>query len=258
MYRYQEITESLKKMFTDGKYGPGDPLPSQEWLAAHFHTTRQTIHKALQSLMMDGVVYSKRGAGTFLRKDFRPEQSAVTPLTRPVGTTETMKGHKVTSKVLSFSARLANKDEQCALMIGAADPVYVIERVRYVDGRTYSYEHTIMPVAIMTLTEKILEGSIYAALKAHGVRIAGSHRKVYAIKATAKDVDALGAKLYDPVLAIKQVNYTDEGKPFDYSEVHFPYETTRVSAEIKIAPFPMKKASRRTSNKKRPATSKTE
>ncbi|MFD1441377.1 GntR family transcriptional regulator [Lacticaseibacillus hegangensis] len=244
MYKYQEVTAELKKMFTSGHYAPGDLLPSQEWLAAHFHTTRLTVRKAIQSLIMDGVVYSKRGAGTFLRKDFRSSQADFTPLNRPVGTTETMKGRKVTSKILSFAARLASEDEQHQLMIGPAEPVYVIERVRYVDGRTYSFEHTIMPVAIMPLTEEILKGSIYAALRAHGITIAGSHRKVYALKATAKDVEALGATLNDPVLAIKQVNYTEEGKPFDYSEVHFPYETTRVSAEIKIAPFPTKKAAR--------------
>ncbi|WP_225350615.1 GntR family transcriptional regulator [Lacticaseibacillus camelliae] len=68
MYKYQQIAQSLLKMFTDGTYAPGALLPDQEQLAKQFHTTRITIRKAIQLLIVEGVVYSKRGAGTFCAK----------------------------------------------------------------------------------------------------------------------------------------------------------------------------------------------
>lgn len=238
MYKYQQIAQALHDMFTDGSYAPGALLPDQEQLAKQFHTTRITIRKAIQLLIVEGIVYSKRGAGTFLRKDFEADADLEdSPIDRPIGTTATQKGRKVTSKVLGFSARMPTAEEQKALVIGKADPVYVIDRVRYVDGTVFAYEHTIMPTTIMPITEEILHGSVYAALMAHGIKIAGSHRKVYAIKATKADVKAIGAKLNDPVLVIKQTSYTEEGAPFEFSESHFPYEHARITADIELGPF---------------------
>ncbi|MFD1440324.1 MULTISPECIES: GntR family transcriptional regulator [Lacticaseibacillus] len=236
MYKYQQIAQSLHQMFTDGTYAPGALLPDQEQLAKQFHTTRITIRKAIQLLIVEGVVYSKRGAGTFLRKDYRATTGGISPIDQPLGTTATQPGHKVTSKILGFAARMPNESEQEALVICPTDPVYVIDRVRYVDQQLFSYEHTIMPTAIMTITEDMLKGSIYAALKAHGIAIAGSHRTVYAIKATEEDVKAIGAALNDPVLVIRQVSYSVEGEPFEFSESHFPYENASVTADIELDP----------------------
>lgn len=243
MYKYQQIAQALHKMFTDGTYAPGALLPDQEQLAKQFHTTRITIRKAIQLLIVEGVVYSKRGAGTFLRKDYQPAENLEdSPIDKPIGTTATQQGRKVTSKVLGLTARMPTQEEQKALVIGAAEPVYVIDRVRFVEGTVFAYEHTIMPTAIMPITEEILQGSVYAALLAHGVKIAGSHRKVYAIKATKADVLAIGAKLNDPVLVIKQTSYTEEGAPFEFSESHFPYQHASVTADVELGPFKPKPA----------------
>ena len=236
MYKYEEISNSLKKTFTSGKYQPGDLLPDQEQLAREFNTTRMTIRKAIQSLVTEGVVYTKRGAGTFLRKDYKLNNDDLeASIDKPLGTTVTYSGRKVTSKVLGLDARLPTEQEQDKLLIGPAEPVYVIRRVRYVDGQVYAFEHTIMPTKIATITKKVLLGSVYKhLLDEKHLQIAGSHRKVYAIKATAEDVEALGATLGDPVLAITQVSYTNEGEPFEYSTSHYPYQSSSITADIII------------------------
>lgn len=236
MYKYQEISAALKQKFTSGDYAPGDLLPDQEQLAQEFETTRMTIRKAIQSLVVEGVVYTKRGAGTFLRKDYNPEANTMESLIdKPLGATKTYSGRQVTSKVLGLEARLPTKEEQERLIIGPGEAVYVIRRIRYVDGQVYAYEHTIMPTKIATITPKVLAGSVYKHLadEKH-LRIAGSHRKVFAVKATEEDVEALGATLGDPVLVIDQVSYTEEGEPFEFSVTHFPYETSSVVADIEI------------------------
>lgn len=236
MYKYQEISAALKKKFTGGDYKPGDILPDQEQLAAEFNTTRMTIRKAIQSLIVEGVVYTKRGAGTFLRKDYAPRKKGFDSLIdKPLGATQTYTGRKVTSKVLGLEARLPTPDEQDRLIIGPGEPVYVIRRTRYVDGDVYAYERTIMPTKIATITKSVLEGSVYKHLaEEKHLHIAGSHRKVFAIKATAEDVEAIGATLGEPVLVIDQVSYTEEGEPFEFSITHFPYETSAVVADVEI------------------------
>lgn len=211
-------------------------MPDQNKLASTFNTTRITIHKAIQLLIIEGMVYSKRGAGTFVRKDFGlTDHRQETRVDRPIGTTRTNAGKKVTSKVLELQARLPTTREAEQLMIDEMDPVYVMRRVRYVDGKVWAYEHTIMPTSIITLTKHVLMGSVYGYLEQEcGLKIAGSHRIVSAGKATQDDVDGMDAKLGDPVLIINQVSYTDDGQPFEVSESHFPYMTSTVVADIQV------------------------
>ncbi|MFC6182390.1 GntR family transcriptional regulator [Lactiplantibacillus daowaiensis] len=235
-YKYEVIADNLRQQIKSGKYAPGELLPDQNKLAATFDTTRITIHKAIQLLIIEGMVYSKRGAGTFVRKDFGlTDNRQATQMDQPIGTTRTNAGKKVTSKVLELQARLPTPREAEQLMIDDMDPVYVIRRTRFVDGKVWAYEHTIMPTNIVTLTKHVLMGSIYGYLeKEGGMAIAGSHRIISAAKATAEDVEAMDATLGDPILVINQVSYTDDGQPFEVSESHFPYETSTVVADIQV------------------------
>lgn len=235
-YKYETIADSLRQDIKSGKYTPGELMPDQNKLAETFDTTRITIHKAIQLLIIEGMVYSKRGAGTFVRKDFGlTERRQETLVDKPLGTTQTNASKKVTSKVLELQARLPTKREAEQLLIDEMDPVYVIRRTRYVDGKVWAYEHTIMPTSIVTLTKQVLEGSVYGYLEQHsGKRIAGSHRIISAARVTADDVAAMGATLNDPVLVINQISYMDDGQPFEVSESHFPYETSTVVADVQI------------------------
>ncbi|AVK62520.1 GntR family transcriptional regulator [Lactobacillus sp. CBA3605] len=235
-YKYEAIATSLRQDIKTGKYAPGELMPDQNKLATTFDTTRITIHKAIQLLIIEGMVYSKRGAGTFVRKDFGlKEQRQASQVDRPLGTTRTNQGKKVTSKVLELQARLPTAHEAEQLMIDEMDPVYVIRRTRFVDGKIWAYEHTLMPTSIVTLTRNVLEGSIYGYLEqVRGMSLAGSHRLISAAKATAEDVEAMAAQLGDPVLVIKQVSYTDDGQPFELSESHFPYASSTVVADIQV------------------------
>lgn len=236
MYKYQEISEKIREKIINGNFKAGGLLPDQNQLAKDFDTTRITIRKAIQALIIEGIVYTKRGAGTFVRKDYLQNLDDMgNAIDKPLGTTHTHPNKKVLSKVLDLDARLPNKEEQAKLMITATEPVYVIERVRYIDNAAYSYEHTIMPTSIAQITKEILEGSVYGYLtdECH-LTISGSHRIVKADRATQRDVEALGVKKDEPVLVIEQVSYLEDGEPFEFSQSRFPYQTSQVTADIDL------------------------
>ncbi|AMV60739.1 Transcriptional regulator, GntR family [Pediococcus damnosus] len=235
MYKYQEISEKIREEIVNGNFKAGGLLPDQNQLAEAYDTTRITIRKAIQSLIIEGIVYTKRGAGTFVRKDYLQNLDEGNSIDKPLGTTRTHPNKKVTSKVLNLDARLPNQEEQANLMITATEPVYVIDRVRYINKKVYSYEHTIMPTAVAQITREILEGSIYSYLmdKCH-LTISGSHRIVKADKATQQDTKALGIGEGEPVLVIQQVSYLEDGEPFEFSKSRFPYQTSQVTADVNL------------------------
>lgn len=72
---YQQIKDVLKEEIRQGKYKPGDVLPSVNRLAEMFSTSRNTSVKAVNDLTHEGVVYTIQGKGTVV-SDLRREIKA--------------------------------------------------------------------------------------------------------------------------------------------------------------------------------------
>ncbi|APU72239.1 GntR family transcriptional regulator [Companilactobacillus crustorum] len=237
-YKYKEVANELRRQIQNGKYRPGELIPDQNKIAEDFCTTRITVHKALQLLMIEGMIYSKRGAGTFVRKDYSIDNSIngkISPSEQLLGTTETNAGKSVTSKLLELSARIPSYEEAENLLIQPTVPVYVIRRIRYLNDKVFAYERTIMPTSITTLTEDVLKSSVYSHLKKEGFNIEGSHRIVSAKKASQTDIDTgIAEKIGEPVLVINQLSYLDDGQPFEISESRFPYQNSKLTADITL------------------------
>ncbi|MBQ7234935.1 MAG: GntR family transcriptional regulator, partial [Kiritimatiellae bacterium] len=66
--KYRKIFEYLRKEIRDGRYPRGVPLPSEESLVRKYNVSRITAVRAMDELVKCGLVYRKRGAGTFATK----------------------------------------------------------------------------------------------------------------------------------------------------------------------------------------------
>lgn len=73
MSKYRKIFEELQKGIRDGRYPDGVPLPSEESLIRKFKVSRITAVKAMDELVRRGLVYRKRGSGTFATRAARRE-----------------------------------------------------------------------------------------------------------------------------------------------------------------------------------------
>ena len=69
--RHNEIFETLKSEILSGKYSGNARFPSDNALARRFDVGRQTVYWAVSRLSDIGLVWRKRGAGTFLTRDAR-------------------------------------------------------------------------------------------------------------------------------------------------------------------------------------------
>lgn len=65
------IIEQLVKKIRDGELEPGDRLPSERQLTEMLQVSRSSIREALQGLGAMGLVETKSGAGTFVKKQGR-------------------------------------------------------------------------------------------------------------------------------------------------------------------------------------------
>lgn len=61
---YQQIYLTLRQELSEGAYGEAETLPSEKELCRRFHVERNTVRKALQFLVDDGMVQKIPGYGT--------------------------------------------------------------------------------------------------------------------------------------------------------------------------------------------------
>ena len=63
---YVQIMDEIRRARILGLLGPEDPLPSVRQLAAELRVNPNTVQQAYRELEREGVVYVRRGQGTYL------------------------------------------------------------------------------------------------------------------------------------------------------------------------------------------------
>ena len=66
LQRYEQIAERLSADIRTGLYAPGERLPSERELARTLEVSRASVREALAALQLQGVVETRKGAGTFV------------------------------------------------------------------------------------------------------------------------------------------------------------------------------------------------
>ena len=68
MNKYIEISNELRNhILKDNLYHPNDQIPCEKDLCIQYGASKMTIKKALDILVDEGLIYKKRGHGTFVK-----------------------------------------------------------------------------------------------------------------------------------------------------------------------------------------------
>jgi DNA-binding GntR family transcriptional regulator len=66
--RHEHVADELRAAIGDGRFEPGARLPSERRLAEKFGVSRATIVSAFNLLRGEGLIESRRGAGSWVRR----------------------------------------------------------------------------------------------------------------------------------------------------------------------------------------------
>ena len=66
--RYAHVADELRAAIVAGQLRPGSRLPSERALAQEFGVSRATIVSAFHLLRGEGLIETRRGAGSWLRR----------------------------------------------------------------------------------------------------------------------------------------------------------------------------------------------
>lgn len=77
----QMVFDQMQELLIRGEWKPGDKLPSENELAEMFNVSRITIRQALQKLSVLGMVETRFGEGSFVKKaDIGENMNALVPM----------------------------------------------------------------------------------------------------------------------------------------------------------------------------------
>lgn len=223
--KYEEIAEELRRRIDQGIYREGKMLPQQIALAEEFGVSRMTLKKAMDILAMEGLLFRKRGVGTFVHKSTL-WNTANYKATEYRGLTVQLPDKKVESEIISFDIQFPTEKLQTLLMLDSNEAVYHIVRLRIVDKKPYILEDTYYVVDIVkNLTEEIIYESIYEYIRSNlELKVGGAYRKISADVPTELDIEHLEATDRTPILEVEQVVYLANGVPFEYSKSRSRYD----------------------------------
>jgi GntR family transcriptional regulator len=212
---YQQLAELLREALRGKGFAAGQQFLTEREVAERYEVSRATANKAISTLVTEGLLEFRKGAGTFLRgsridTDLR-ELVSFTAAASSAGTAPT-------TKVLSFrihSASGAPKDVDSTLGLGRMDMITAMERLRLADGQPLILERRWLPSLLVPgIAREDVEGSIYSLLtdRFH-LAIGGCHQSLSATSLSREDARHLEAKPGAAALLVASTAFLADGRP---------------------------------------------
>ena len=226
MVKYIDIADDIRSKIFDKKYTYGQKLPYEYVLCVAYHCNKETMKKALDILVKEGLIVRRRGAGTFV-KDYDASSEDATQLKQSgLGLTRKLKGKgELKSEIIEFSVIPSDEHISKKLQIEEGSFVYHIIRKRVFDDKPYCLEITYMPISIIpNLKLEHLKGSVYEYIeKVLKLKIQSCHLTINAALSTPLEQQYLELNEYEPYIQEEQISYLSNGAIFEYTLARHHY-----------------------------------
>lgn len=215
--RYLQIAEHLRELVAAG--APGARLPSETELCERFGVSRMTARQAVQLLVTEGLLYRRRGQGTFVGAPPVPRL-----LGSPLSFTASMRARGATAASRTLEARLIEPDPEHvqALRLGAGERVVLLERLRLADGVPMAVERAILaPDLTSVLDEDLDTTGLHATMEAMGRIPTQARARVSARLADGRERVLLELDPAGVLLCELRVITDQHDVPLEYTETRY-------------------------------------
>jgi DNA-binding GntR family transcriptional regulator len=223
---YRALAAALRERLAVGAFG-GDRLPTEAELASAHGVSRQTVRRALQDLVAEGVVRRVPGRGTFATT-LRPGDGSL----RSFGAIEDLVAFAAGTTMETIDPLHRRLDAEAAGRLGVdGDEVIACALRRMRDGAPFCVTHVALPVAIGRL---MLDHGLLAELEHRpsrtliGVidelwpaRVGGARQSFTAEAVAPEQARHIGAEPGSPVLRVDRLFYDGDGRPVQQSVSRF-------------------------------------
>lgn len=211
---YKQIQNAIRTKIKSGELKPGDPVASERELARVNDVSPMTARHALAGLEHEGVVERRVGAGTFV-------SAPKIQFNKLMSYTEHMSSRGLIPRTRVLVAKIVGRESEVAARLGlpVTEALVKIERLRLTGEEPFALETCYLPAKDFGGLENapLARTSLFVVLERDfGVQIAYADEEVNATEAESKVADLLKIAHGGSVLRIRQVIYSNKGKPTIY------------------------------------------
>jgi GntR family transcriptional regulator len=220
-----ETVTAIYDAVQQGKFPAGSQLPPEIELMSSLRISRTTVREALRTLEEQGVIYRRRGLGTYVsEKPIEKDLSfnfGITEMISQAGFTPGSTQEEI--RYEKAAGRVAER-----LEVEEGTPIVILDRVRTANDIPVVWSLDMVPAVLInneqpTVAEFEAQSFYEFIEKNHKIRIYQGMAKIRPMLATKEIASKLQIRFHDLLLLITQVDYSADHRPVIYSiEYHLP------------------------------------
>jgi GntR family transcriptional regulator len=226
---HSQIHDLLRNSIVSRRLASDQAVPSERELSEELKVSRMTVRQAMNSLRKEGLIYKKRGKGTF-----------VSPLKLDIHTRDLKgfsdemlrRGMKPTSRVLGMERVIADGEAAKRLKLAEGAEVFSLKRLRLVDEIPMAVETVCLPTDLFPGLNKhnFAKRSLYQTLETkYGVRFFSAAEDVEATISDASVSELLKVANRSPLLIVYRTVFTEDNRPVEYTKSIYRADRYRAS-----------------------------
>ena len=228
---HHQVYLDLRRSLDAGRWRPGDRLPTERELAAHYGCSLITVRRALGELVREGRIERTRGRGTHvlrprIERDFAEALSFTAEMQRRGLDPET---RLIVARPESAGERVAE-----ALGLEPGSPTLYLERLRLAGGEPILLEQVHLPAERFPglLASDLEHESLYDLLeRRYDTRIVRAREALEPVLLRAREAALLDQPRRTPALLIEGLASTADDRPVEFSRTYVRGDRTRYFIE---------------------------
>jgi GntR family transcriptional regulator len=220
---HQRLSADLRELIEAGDLGDGERLPTEVELADRYGVSRQTVRRAFQDLVAEGLVRRVPGSGTYPVPAGDRERYV-----RPVGSIEDLMQWRDSEMEFLEPVTLQNAPDLARVLALPSNVVAILTLRRTFDGKPFAVSRVALPpdVARRLVEDDALPspgaGTIIGSIERFLPEVVTEVQQEITAVSTAADVAAqLGCEPGAPALRVERTYFDAEQRPVEHAVTHY-------------------------------------
>ncbi len=218
---YHQLYEALRNQLDTGVFQPGDRMPTEAEFCELYGVSQITIRQALNMLVDAGLIYRRKGKGTFVSKP-----AITASLRKLISFEEDMRQRGLThhTEVLDMGTAAVSQHTAQALDVQIGEEVVYVSRLRYAEGEPLCVERTsVLKKVCPDLLEHNLAGEPLMEIlrRAYGIVLTRAVQTIRARQAGPEYAELLQIAPEDSLLVVERVVYSQHNQPVQFARIFY-------------------------------------
>ncbi|HLR42845.1 MAG TPA: GntR family transcriptional regulator [Pseudogracilibacillus sp.] len=213
---YHQLKEIIERTIETGEWNPGDKILSENEFRELYEVSRNTVQKAIDELVQEGVLERKQGRGTFVSKP-KIDQ----PLIGFYSFSKVISSQGMVSKdiILDIQTEQVHYNLAQELQIANNEEVISLKRLRTANGEPIILETSYLPKKYVSEIKKqdLDTYSLYDLLeKKHDVFVVKAKETFEPVLVREEEGELLEVEAGSPGLLLDRIAYDLDGNIIEY------------------------------------------